>query len=227
MKESCHAPPSISAWPASEWYVKFESVISDRGMSHLEYQRVLSTYKRVMSRTPFLFFLACQWLGFHVRMSIISHRKDFISNIKRVLSTYERDMSRTPFCSLLACQCLFGWGIWTSYDENKRFMSHIWMGHVPHTDKSCHTCEWVVSLTAFTLFYMPVAAGLTYMNGFCPIYEWVTSNKWLSQVPRKDGMSHVPHKNEWFSTNVWVLSHAALNSFYLPVAAGLTWGGYD
>jgi len=96
-------------------------------------------------------------------------------------------------------------------------MSHIWMSHVPHTNKSSlpviFTC---VSHVAHMNESCP------HVNESCHTYEWVMSHIWMSHVPHTNEstlpvistwagrvthirMSHVPHMNESFPTYEWIL----------------------
>jgi len=91
-------------------------------------------------------------------------------------------------------------------------MSRIWMSHVPHMNKSCHTFQWVMSHISMS--------HVTHINESCHTYEWVMSHTWLSHVTHMNEschtyewvmshmwMSHVTHINESCHTYEWVVSH--------------------
>ena len=82
-------------------------------------------------------------------------------------------------------------------------MSHVWMSHVTHMNKSCRTCEWVST---------PVwMSHVTHMNGSCHTCEWVLPHAWISPDAHMNElvtrMSHVTHMKESRHTYEWDMSH--------------------
>jgi len=96
-------------------------------------------------------------------------------------------------------------------------MPHLWMGHVPHMDKSCPTYCMNESCPTCASVNVPHTgdADLTgwhekssptynaaHMNESRRTYEWITSHIYI-------WMSHVVHMNEWHRifTYEWVMSY--------------------
>jgi len=66
-------------------------------------------------------------------------------------------------------------------------MSHIWVNHVSHMNKSCPTYEYVTSHMWMSY--------VTHINESCPTYEWVMSHIWMCHVKHTNESSHT-HMNE-------------------------------
>jgi len=91
--------------------------------------------------------------------------------------------------------------VWMSYNHTYEWVVqhvndswHIWKSHVTHMNESCHTHEWVMSLTWIS--------HVTYMDASCHAYAWVMSHIWMSQGT---------HTNESRHTYEWVMSHEWMN----------------
>jgi len=104
-------------------------------------------------------------------------------------------------------------------------MSRIWISHVTHMNKSCHTeltRIWTqdVKIRHQSLQWMShVLYTCIYVNESRNTYEWVKSHIWMSQVTHMDEschtygwvmshmwMSHVTHVNESCHTCEWAVS---------------------
>ena len=97
-----------------------------------------------------------------------------------------------------------------SRSESQGRLADAWMGHVTHTNtschscgyESCHTCDWVMSHVWMS--------HVTHLNESCHVcagfndgvdqqmHEWVTAHTWIR---------HVAHMNESCHTYEWVISH--------------------
>jgi len=71
-------------------------------------------------------------------------------------------------------------------------MSHVWTGHVTHTNDPCHMYRWVMSPTW--------ESHITHMNESCHPYEGVMAPIWMSHVTH---MKESCHPYEWVMSRVW------------------------
>jgi len=122
-------------------------------------------------------------------MSNITHENEpfdtykwFISHMRMSHVTYARVMTHI-------------WHLNESRQAWEWVISRMWMCHVTHENKSCHTCECVIS-QMWTWHVTPVRiTALPHMNESWHTYGWIMSHIW---------MSHVTHAYESHHTCEWV-----------------------
>ena len=82
-------------------------------------------------------------------------------------------------------------------------MSHIWMSHITHMNKSCHTYEWVMS-------HMWMS-HVTHMNQSCHTESchtygcvWVMSHMWLRlSASSENAQANLCPTYEWDMSHIW------------------------
>jgi len=136
------------------------------------------TYRR--SRSP-----ARRWRGQlpHVHCSLYEYMKWYEI---RILRKTRRRRTRTLVCSTVIYPNLRSIRFLHKTVLTERVMSHIWMSHVTHMNKSYRTYEWVMSHIQMS--------HVAHVNGSCHTYQCVMSRTWMS------------HTCEWVLSHVW-MSH--------------------